>query len=638
MYLNKLLIKDFGKFNNKEISLKPGINVIYGDEGSGKTTISEFIKAMLYGFSSCSYNKGENLSYEQYKPEDKNRGYSGKAYIKKGEDNYFVERSFSRKNSRVSVLDVGSGREIKVNGESLKGKLFELPKDGYVNGLCIDDNDGEYASYVTEDFQNLMASGATGIDIDRSIASLREKKSEYDTTKVERNIEELDDELTKYEGIDDKLKEIRKKIKDTEDELAIETARRKRAARRLIQSRTTTDEEDGEEALDEESKPSEESDSKPESDVDPKLELESELKSEEKAEEGEPEGKSEEVSSEKTEEKPAEEESEKTTEKIKDKIKDKSSEDEIADGENKSLFLDAELLKDYKPKKKLTDRIWFIILTGFFVIGVITAFVYMLPFETAVRQIFIICTILFVIVTIVEGLYAKGVFEEDVITPSDEEFKRIIYELERKTETYEEVEIDMSFAKEYLDRREGYSDEERVILKDMARRDELREERQAQIDKRTKAKKELHAINLAINTINELSAEIFKEYSDMINENASEIVARISGNRYKDLYINDKRQIMVKDTSGYINLSKLDNASFKYIYLAIRLAMARYLISDRMPLMISDVLDSESPKLVEDLLKAASKIDTEQLIVFTSDKNLVDTLDEGAYEYNLVRL
>ena len=402
MYLNKLLIKDFGKFNNKEISLKPGINVIQGAKSSGKTTIREFITAMLYGFSSCSFNEKDEDKYETYKPSD--RGYSGKAYIKNGDSTYFVERSFTKKNSRTSVLDIGSGRELKVNDGSLNGKLFDLSRDDFTNGLCIDDNAGNYSEYVKNDFKNIISTGTVSIDKEKSIEALKEKRNNFDISKIDKKVETIEKELKDFDEVDIELKEIRKRIKETEEELAIETARRKRAARRLIQ--TKTDDEDSE---NEEDSNDIKDEREPESDT-------------------------------------------------------KVSEDSSAD---KSIFLDADLLKDYKPKKKLTDRIWFIILTGLFVIGVITAFVYILPFENAVRQIFVICTILFVIVTIVEGLYAKGVFDEDINTPSDEDFKRIIYELERKTESYEEVEIDMSFAQEYIKRREKYSDEERKILKRM---------------------------------------------------------------------------------------------------------------------------------------------------------------------------
>ncbi|MBR1816002.1 MAG: AAA family ATPase [Lachnospiraceae bacterium] len=591
MYLNKLLIKDFGKFNNKEISLKPGINVIQGAKSSGKTTIKEFITAMLYGFSSCSFNEKDNEKYEIYRPSD--RGYSGKAYIKNGDNTYFVERSFTKKNSRTSVLDIGSGREIKVNNGSLNGKLFDLSRDDFVNGLCIDDNNGNYTEYVKKDFKNIISSGAVSIDMEKSIGILKEKRDSFDISKIDKNIEVIEKELKDFDEVDIELKEIRKRIKETEEELAIETARRKRAARRLIQTKTSDEDEDSEE----ESAVSGGEDKKSGSN---------------------------------------EEKNDKKDTGALEVSQDKKTDDESTVG--KSIFLDADLLKDYKPKKKLTDQVWFIILTGLFVIGVITAFVYILPFENAVRQIFVICTILFVIVTIVEGLFAKGIFDEDINTPSDEDFKRIIYELERKTESYEEVEIDMSFAQEYIKRREKYSDEERKILKRMARRDELREERQAQLDKKKKSERELHAINLAINTINDLSKDMFKSYGDMINENASDIIAKLSDNKYKDLYINDKRQIMVKDSSGYINLDKLDNEAFRIIYISIRLAMTRSLCKDKMPVVIDDILDGADSNLLAGFIEAVGRIKTDQLLILSSDKALVNMLDEGAYEYNLVKL
>ena len=75
MYLNKLLLKDFGKFNNKSIDLKPGLNLIYGENEAGKTTIKEFIIGMLYGIDK-SRGLGARLdNYELRKPLD-GRGFS----------------------------------------------------------------------------------------------------------------------------------------------------------------------------------------------------------------------------------------------------------------------------------------------------------------------------------------------------------------------------------------------------------------------------------------------------------------------------------------------------------------------------------------------------------------------------------
>ena len=47
--IEKLNLIKFGKFRDFEINTKSGLNVIYGVNEAGKSTINLFIKAMLYG-------------------------------------------------------------------------------------------------------------------------------------------------------------------------------------------------------------------------------------------------------------------------------------------------------------------------------------------------------------------------------------------------------------------------------------------------------------------------------------------------------------------------------------------------------------------------------------------------------------
>ncbi len=50
MILKELRLISFGKFQNKTICLEEGLNIIYGENESGKTTIHNFIDGMFYGF------------------------------------------------------------------------------------------------------------------------------------------------------------------------------------------------------------------------------------------------------------------------------------------------------------------------------------------------------------------------------------------------------------------------------------------------------------------------------------------------------------------------------------------------------------------------------------------------------------
>ena len=63
MEILELELKHFGKFTDHKVSLQPGINIIYGSNESGKSTIHAFIRAMLFGFGST---RGRNSRVDEY--------------------------------------------------------------------------------------------------------------------------------------------------------------------------------------------------------------------------------------------------------------------------------------------------------------------------------------------------------------------------------------------------------------------------------------------------------------------------------------------------------------------------------------------------------------------------------------------
>ena len=565
MFLSKLLLKDFGKFNNKEIDLKPGLNLVYGGNEAGKTTVKDFIVGMLYGIDKARGLKARFDDYELRKPLS-GRGFSGKAYIKKEDKNYFVERSFLRHNRRVTAMDVATGRELDLrNTNTLQGTLFDLDKNTYENTLCIGEHGAapgkELASEMSNYLSNLATTGSADIDKDRAINRLKNQKKKYDTRPYKEKVDIVSDELLEFAQVDDELKEIRGKITDVEQEFAMETARRKREARKLIETEKGTTYQENEEL--------------------------------------------------------------------------NESMDELA---KRAVFLDADLIKDYKKELPLTDRVWFILLTGLFVVAVIAAMVYILPFESSVRQLFIICTILFVIVTIVEGMYSKGMLNGEIYTPTEEDFKKMVYELERKQETYEEVEIDMSFAKEFADKKADLMVIEKQILDKKEKKRQLEEELNLANTKIAELDRECHIINLAINTINQVSAEIHGDLGFLINDNISDIVSKITDGKYRDVRMDDKMHIMVKDADSYVGIEYLSAGTIEQIYLAVRLSVARLLCRDKMPLIIDDIFTAYDETRLVNTLDCLKTIDTDQIILLTSNPHIGDMLDDLDMDYNYVEL
>ena len=560
MYFSKLLLKDFGKFHNRDINLKPGVNVVYGTRNAGKSTVADFEYATLYGIGTFPETEDDDLAH--HKPMD-GHGFCGKAYVIKDGDEYLVERSFRKHNMTTQVLNVKNGRVGKLKHKnSLYESLTGVDKKTYSDALYIrqqkdTENEAEdLNTFVT----NLATTGSSNLDKRRALAILRDQKNALDVTETEQQIAELKEELKQYDGDEEALKEVRKKIADNDEEFAIETAKRKREARRLIDTEKGT-----------------------------KYEEDDELN------------------------------------------------EHLDSLQENSVFLDADLLKDYKAPKKLTDRWWMIALTGLLVIGVIAALVYILPFDDGVRQLFVVCTALFVVMTIVDGLHRKGALDGENQAPSEEEFKKIVYELERKNEAYEDVEIDMSFARKYMDLKEDLRATEAEILERKKQKAQLEDEIRVCEGRKQAIEREIYATTLAINTIQELSRSYVEEWNYIINDHMTDIMQRVTGGLYEDAKIDEKLRLVIKKNGAFTDITQIDATDFPLVRMAVRVGIATRLCKEHMPVVI-DGLPQMNNTQMQGFFASIEEIPSEQILILTDDKQLVSKIKDTKSTYALTNL
>lgn len=560
MYFSKLLLKDFGKFHNREINLKPGVNVVYGTRNAGKSTVADFEYATLYGIGTFPETEDDDLAH--HKPMD-GHCFSGKAYVIKDGDEYLVERSFRKHNMTTQVLNVKNGRVGKLKHKnSLYESLTGVDKKTYSDALYIrqqkdtENEAEELNTFVT----NLATTGSSNLDKRRALAILRDQKNALDVTETEQQIAELKEELKQYDGDEEALKEVRKKIADNDEEFAIETAKRKREARRLIDTEKGT-----------------------------KYEEDDELN------------------------------------------------EHLDSLQENSVFLDADLLKDYKAPKKLTDRWWMIALTGLLVIGVIAALVYILPFDDGVRQLFVVCTALFVVMTIVDGLHRKGALDGENQAPSEEEFKKIVYELERKNEAYEDVEIDMSFARKYMDLKEDLRATEAEILERKKQKAQLEDEIRVCEGRKQAIEREIYATTLAINTIQELSRSYVEEWNYIINDHMTDIMQRVTGGLYEDAKIDEKLRLVIKKNGAFTDITQIDATDFPLVRMAVRVGIATRLCKEHMPVVI-DGLPQMNNTQMQGFFASIEEIPSEQILILTDDKQLVSKIKDTKSTYALTNL
>ena len=100
MKINKLKINNYGKLKDIEIKLNDNINIIYGQNEAGKSTLLNFILNSFYGIS--KNKKGKDISdYDKYKPWV-GEEFSGKVeYELDNGKKYEVYRDFNKKNPKI---------------------------------------------------------------------------------------------------------------------------------------------------------------------------------------------------------------------------------------------------------------------------------------------------------------------------------------------------------------------------------------------------------------------------------------------------------------------------------------------------------------------------------------------------------
>lgn len=69
MKIEELYLAGFGRFSNKRIVLQDGLNLIFGENEAGKTTLQHFIVGMLYGFFVPTARRKTYIEdYARYEP------------------------------------------------------------------------------------------------------------------------------------------------------------------------------------------------------------------------------------------------------------------------------------------------------------------------------------------------------------------------------------------------------------------------------------------------------------------------------------------------------------------------------------------------------------------------------------------
>ena len=138
MKLIKCYIENFGILHAQNISFSKGLNCCISENGTGKTTLTAFIEAMLYGIGDTRKQSLDENPRKKYSPWQGGR-FGGSLTVEVGKRRYVIERSFGQKaaDDTFRLLDADSGRESADYGENIGERLFGIDRDGFLRTVFL---------------------------------------------------------------------------------------------------------------------------------------------------------------------------------------------------------------------------------------------------------------------------------------------------------------------------------------------------------------------------------------------------------------------------------------------------------------------------------------------------------------------
>ncbi|MCD8337082.1 MAG: AAA family ATPase, partial [Lachnospiraceae bacterium] len=209
MEIQELDIKSYGKFSNNQMTFRPGINIIYGGNETGKTTIHSFIRAMLFGMNRARGRASKTDEYQLRQPWDAPGAFLGSMRITENGEVYRIDRCFDRSAKPLSLVCETRTEESEHPQEDLEALLGGVSETAFVNSVFIRqaqcETDEDLAQELRRYMINTDNSGSSEIDVSQTLQSLRKKKKQLEQQKKKEN-EALEEKIAQRQSRADALR------------------------------------------------------------------------------------------------------------------------------------------------------------------------------------------------------------------------------------------------------------------------------------------------------------------------------------------------------------------------------------------------------------------------------------------------
>ena len=604
MEIRKLKINGFGKLKDKDIELKEGINIIYGKNEAGKSTLLKFITGMFYGVSK-NKNGGNIPEIDKVEPWD-NEEFSGKInYVLDNKNEYEVYREFKKKNPKIfnsNLEDISKDFNI----DKTKGNQFFYDQTGldeatFTTSVITKQGevklDDKSQNNIIQKISNILGTGEDTNSYSKIISKLKKKLNDEVGTSntkekpintVEKRINELSIEKEKLEAYQSEQFEIEEEIRKIKLDIVDNKERLETLKTANIKLETIKSEEGTINVL-------------KKLNEDTKLEIE-QLKNESK----------EKINSLKT--------------------------------------------------NKITLRDKIII----FILIIISAIMFIFLRNKYIAILPTLISILYITFIAIKinrnkselkeekrkykdkinnaNSKAKAQIEEiktienDYNQKSNEIYKQ--YNIKENEDVIQEINSLQSKINEKTLKLHTTEIDYNNINPKLEKLINIEEELESLLNDRKDLKQKSYEIKKAIETLEMAYKNMKEDITPKFTEKLSDTIKNVSNNKYNKVKINISGEIIVEDSNGnYINAENLSLGTIDQLYLALRLASIEEITEETMPIILDEAFAYYDNERLKNILEYMSKeYKNRQIIIFTCTNREKSILNSLEINYNLVTL
>lgn len=623
MKIKNIKINGYGKLEDVEINLGDKINIIKGNNESGKSTLLNFISSSLYGIS--KNKKGKEISdFDKYKPWNTD-AFSGKLeYELDNGDDYEIFRDFKKKTPEIykNGKDVTFDYSIdKTKGSEFFTEQTGINEEMFLNTFMSEQEEVKLnkasQTSIIQKLSNMVSTGNENISYKKTIDKINKKQLEeigserssgrpinIVNDKIEDLKEEID-EISKYKDKKYELEQEKQNLsKDFEDEKYVLS---------LLRNVKTLKEKNS-------------------------------------------------ISREKI--------------KILDNEIDGYS--EMQNEKNKEI----EILKSEKKEKRKSHKLIYIMFILLIAVITVISIVSNQKLLLILDGIVALIGIIFFIVDRKNKRNARNInkkylekltkIEEDInrledikklkfaeVTKIEEELEnieekeneKIVNEFKDKVDEkqindilsarYEDI-VDLINQKEeslsnYKVSEKKMEIENENIVENLENLVSLEED----LDRLYEEKEELESINEIYNLVKQNLEEAYEEMKSNITPDfileIQNIISNATNGKYKKCLV-DEDGIKIENESGsYISIDRLSIGTIDMIYLALRLSAAKSISDEKIPIILDEAFAYYDKNRMKNILRYLNN-NNNQVIIFTCTNREIKVLEEEKIEANIINL